>query len=399
MNPEKYIEALSHEKTVATGIAFPKEEYFNRIRKVQNAMEERGLNLLLVSNPNNCYYLTGYYSFGVGNQVIFTLPLSGDPSLIVTSIEIPAAIVNSWVQDVSSVSWQSQHRSGEQVIEVIKRKGFAEKVIGVEASIPGLLASTYQELRQSLPKAEFRNASDLIASIKVVKSTLELECLRKAAKYTLTGIEASLSVISAGVTDNDIAKTGYEAMIGAGSEFMSVQPVVAVGIRSSFTHQTYRRITADVSDTIYLEYGGCHQRYTSPMMRSAFIGKPSDEVLRLSDAVEATLETVLENARPGVSCHDVAVAAKKAHATVTDEIYFLSTYGYSVGASFPPTWAESFQLMEGNELPLLPGMAFHVAIMFRKPGKFGVGISETIIITEKGNEVITAQERSLVVIQ
>ena len=130
---------------------------------------------------------------------------------------------------------------------------------------------------------------------------------------------------------------------------------------------------------MFLEYGGAHQRYTAPMMRTAVIGEPSEEVARVAEAVKDTVTTIIEEARPGRTGHEVAMAAKKVYARVDDMTHFGGTYGYNVGIGFPPTWSEALTwFAEGVEQELRPGMTFHMPITYRAPGRFGVGMSETI---------------------
>ena len=399
MKDQQYIEGLiasSHRSEVA----FPEAEYHERVRKVRKEMEVEGLDALLVTYPCNLYYVGGYYTFGVGNHACLVLPLDGDAALQVTSMEIAAGVVNSWVKNILSADWRGQDNAGEQLAQLIREMGLESGRLGIEPSRPGLLPPVLQSLKASLPLAPLVDASDLVARVRLVKSPMELDFLRKAAGYTRAAINASLEVIRPGILDNDVARVGYDAMIAAGSEFMSVQPIVSSGIRTSYGHTTYRRIPLEVGDNVFLEYGGAHQRYTAPMMRTAVIGEPSDEVRRVAEAVKDTVSTIIQEAKPGRTGHDVAMAAKKVYARVSDETYFGGTYGYNVGIGFPPTWSEALTwFAEGVEQELLPGMTFHMPITYRAPGRFGVGMSETITITEDGCESLTEQERDLYVVR
>ena len=395
MDTAGYIRELS---TTSAGkeMAFSASEYQERVAKVRKAMDETGLDALLVTHPPNLYYLAGYYTFGVGNHACLVLPREGDPTLQVTSLEVPAAVVNSWVRDVVSADWHEQTGAAAQLADIVKDKGLEAKGLGIEPSRTGLLPYIYNQLQRALPAARFQDASDVVAQVRMVKSTAEIEYLKKAAKCTQAAINASLAAVKPGVLDSDVAKVGYEAMIGAGSEFMSVQPIVTSGERTSYTHATYRRVPIEVGDTVFLEYGGCYQRYTAPMMRTAVVGEPSDDVRRVAEAVKATVSRIIETARPGRTHHEVAMEAKKARAPVASETFFSEVYGYNVGIGFPPTWAEGLTfLAEGVDQPLLPGMPFHLPISYRIPGAFGVGLSETILITETGCEILTEQERDL----
>ena len=399
MDADHYIEGLmasSHR----SGVPFPEEEYHTRVGKVRKQMEAEGLDAPLVTYPCNLYHVSGYYTFGVGNHACLILPLDGDAALQVTSMEIAAGVVNSWVKNIFSTDWRDQAGAGEQLADMVKDMGLASGRLGIEPSRPGLLPPVLESLKGSLPEAALMDASDLVARVRMVKSPLELDFLRKAAGYTRVAINASLEAIRPGVLDNDMARVGYDAMITAGSEFMSVQPIVSSGKRTSYGHTIYRRVPLEVGDNVFLEYGGVHQRYTAPMMRTAVIGEPSPEVRSVAEAVKETVSTIIEEARPGRTGHDVAMAARKGYRKVEDVAYFGGTYGYNVGIGFPPTWSEALTwFAEGVDEPLVPGMTFHMPITYRVPGQFGVGLSETIAITEDGCEVLTEEERDLYVVR
>ena len=80
-----------------------------------------------------------------------------------------------------------------------------------------------------MPQATWVDASDLVASIKVIKSPAEIACMRQAARLTSSGMRAAIAVFAEGKTDNDVAAAAYEAIIAGGSETMSLDPIVTVG--------------------------------------------------------------------------------------------------------------------------------------------------------------------------
>jgi Xaa-Pro dipeptidase len=122
-------------------------------------------------------------------------------------------------------------------------------------------------------------------------------------------------------------------------------------------------------------------------------------VLRVVDALEDCVRRIIAAARPGRTCHDVAVEAGKGLARVEGEAFHSGVYGYTVGAQFPPSWVEgSAFFAEGDETVLAPGMVFHLPTCFRVPKRFGVGLSETIVVTEGGCKVLTRPDRDLHVV-
>ena len=84
-------------------------------------------------------------------------------------------------------------------------------------------------------------------------------------------------------------------------------------------------------------------------------------------------------------------------APIRDRIAFHDLYAYPVGIAFPPNWIEnpSFYLSAANPNPLKAGMVFHLPLTLRRLGEYGAGFSETMIITEDGNESLSRIPRSL----
>lgn len=395
MEVAEYIKRLQ-ERVGGRELTFPVAEFEARVAATRQAMDEAGLDALLVTNRVDLHYLAGYHTFGVGNHACLVLPREGAPTVQTTAMEIPSATAAGWIPDVRCVPWVGQGSAGAQLARILREKGLDTKRVGIQPQVAGLLPFILEQVQRAALGMHLIDASHLVARQRLVKSAREIECLRKAAQYTEAGIRASYAAVAAGRNENDVARAGYDAMIAAGSEFMSVQPIVTTGVRTGYSHQTYRRNPLMPGDPVFLEYGGCHLRYTAPLMRTAVLGRPSDKVRRIADAALATLDAVIEAAKPGRTGHEIASIGKRAHAGVSREIFLPGAYGYHVGVGFPPTWADGIGFIaEGVEDVLRPGMTFHLPLAFRCPGEFGIGISETILVTEFGCEPLTTLPRDL----
>jgi len=231
-------------------------------------------------------------------------------------------------------------------------------------------------LAHHLGDATLVDVTDLVGTLRLIKSPAEIDCLRRAALLTGIGVQASLDVIRPGILDNDVCRAGYDAMVGAGADFLSIQPIVTSGKRAGGFHQMHRRVPIEAGDSVFMEYGGCYKRYTAPMMRCAFLGEPDAEMRGLEEAVKATTTTIIDNARPGRIGH------------------------YTIGVGYPPTWADTIGFIHvGSDLVLQPGMTFHLPIGIRVPGRYGISLSESILITETGCEVLTGMPRELTVLK
>lgn len=371
--------------------AFPEEEYRSRTRKTREAMDREGIDVLLVHNTPDICYLTGFQTFFATWYSCLMLPLEGEPVLQTAELEVPAALVHGPVKmGVVTFPWYEAGDAGAHLGPILQERGLAKKRIGVQLS-GGLAAIDYERLRGALPDVAFEDVSDLIFNIRVIKSPAEIVYLRKAAEITAAGIRAAQAALATAKTDNDIGAAATGAMVAAGSEYFSIQPIITTGQRAGLVHLTYKRAPLHAGDAVFMEMAGCYQRYSAPMMRTSVLGEPSQEVLQLAELCRASLELVIENVRPGCTGHEVAQAVRKGLASVKDPgVYYHDYFGYSVGIGFPPTWTDGpMYLAGGVHKPLEPGMVFHTARANRIPGRVGVGISETILVTESGCEVLT----------
>ena len=220
----------------------------------------------------------------------------------------------------------------------------------------GLHVNQHRRLTETLPNASFIDASRLIYEVRKTKSAAEIEYMREAGRLTVLGIEAAMAEIAPGKTDNDLSAACHEAMIRAGSEYFTKWQNIMTGHRTGFHHSFHARFPIAPGDLVYMELGASYKRYDALMMRSASLGPPDDLTLRMTDAMLRTFDVLTSNIRPGRTCHDVAMEAKKAVGSVAEEAFFIENFGYSVGIGVPSIWGEDLIFIaEGVDEPPLAG--------------------------------------------
>ena len=387
-----------NESPLPRELAFDESEYAARVAKTQSRMAADGIDVLLISNTPNLGYLTGYDSSMSCGYTIGILEAIGDVALHASELEAPCALLFSTIRDIEVFHWYDGRDTATQLGQILRDRGAGTKRIGIEMGNAETFASgafdteSYLQLAEALPGASFINATTLVLDVRMVKSAAEIAHMKKAGGYTAIGLKATLDATAEGKTDNQIVAAGYAAMIAAGSELMSIDPMCIAGPHTAYMpHIPYKRVRLEKGYPIYLEYSGCHERYNAPGMRSACIGEPSDGLKRLSDCAIATLELLLTNIKPGRTGDDVAQIAKRGFDGAPEGTFFHGGYGYSIGMGFQPTWTENPQyIAEGSETVLAPGMTFHLPICTWVPGdKYGIGFSESIAVTAEGCETLT----------
>jgi Xaa-Pro dipeptidase len=387
---------VSLELAARPEIAFPTEEYNVRVSRLREQMERQGLDAVLVHTPRGQCYLTGFETIDSWGYRCLVVPREGDLVLAIIEMEEANVYLTSELRKV--VLFRPGQNRVKQTADAIRSMGLGNGRLGVESD--SLLApSRFVELEEGLPDAKWVDATSALARVVLTKSTAEVAYIRRAAAITDLGIEAAFAAATEGKTDQDIAAAAYKAMIGAGSEYMCIQPVVTTGEWSGVPHSTHRRRQLRRRDPVFLEFGACIRRYSGPMMRTATIGAPRDDVRRTADVALAALDHVLGAIKAGATADEVASAGWRDIAKDRAEVFFHGVVAYSVGLGFPPNWADvPLRLLRGGQTYLEAGMVFHLPLACRDRGRYCVGFSETVVVTPTGCEVVGKYPRELVVL-
>lgn len=373
---------------------FDESEFAQRLARVQAGMAEHELDALLVTDPSNVYYLTGYQTFGNAQQFL-VVPRADAPVFVLRELESPLVRYTTWLSDVISFA------DSEPLLEALKRGCRIRapfRTVGMDYQSASLPVSLHQAIIAEFPQWRVSDGKGIIERCRSVKSSAEHALCREAARLTDLGMAAAIEASVAGANENTVAAAAGEAMISAGSEWFANDPIVTAGRRSAIPHTTFCRHPLVQGDPVILEMSASFFRYFGPLMRSVAVGTVSEQVQEFHTTCERALGAALDALRPGVTSHDVHTAAQRVIDERGHTDYFRKRLGYSVGIGMS-SWNEGriFDLKAGDPRRIEPGMVFHMPPALRLPGGFGVGVSETAIVTETGCESLSKLSRALTV--
>lgn len=375
---------------------FPKEELEQRMKLARTALCDAGIDIMIVTGPENIFYLTGQQTPGYYTYQALLLPVDGEPVFIVRQLELMNLVSNSYVSDIQP--YLDNADPVDVTVELIRSRGWQNRKIAIDERGWFLPIAIYKALIENL--GELGNAAGIIEALRVVKSPLEIAKLERAAGYVDEGLRAGLAVVGEGKSDNDFVAAMMFAAIAAGSEYVGMEPLASSGNRTGIPHGTWRRRKLGKNDPAFLEMAGCHDRYHAALMRSAWVGKPPEDAVAMNACCQEALQAALDAVRPGATCasvHEACQAVIDAHG-FTDG--FKKRTGYSVGVSFAPDWGEGsvLSLYTGVERELETGMVFHIPPALRKYGEFTIGVSETVVVTEDGYRQLGTIPRELLIV-
>lgn len=383
------------------GLCFSRDEYKKRLKKLQKSMIKKNIDILLIREPVNIFYICGFNSWGMLQEhTILFVQSQGEPFLLVRKLEKEVVYLTSWLKNENIFTWDDHENPLQKTKELIIDMGWFEKNIAFEKSTKFLSISNFEKLENMLNK-KFLDGSWLVENLRKIKSEDEISCIKKAANYTAIGMKQGLESISPGKTENEIAASIYKAMIEAGSEFPSLQPTVTSGWKSGIPRTTFHRRKLKNGDCLLIEVGAVFNRYTAALMRGALIGKEDREMNLIHNVCIDALEAAISTIKPGITSGKVHDSVQEIvdKAGFHDEFYNKRT-GYSIGCSYPPEWYEGFiiELKKDDQAVLEPGMVFHIPPALRILKRCGTGVSETVLVTNNGCEILTDFPRNLYII-
>jgi Xaa-Pro dipeptidase len=373
--------------------AFPKAEYDGRIARTSALLAKAGIDALVVTGPENIFYLTGQQTPGYYAFQALVLPVEGDPVFIVRQLEYFNFIANTFIKD--AVVYQDGEQPVDCLAGVVRERALAGKRIAIDKRGWFLPIASYEALLEHLGAVV--DGAGLIEQLRAVKSPAEVEKIAAAAAYVDAGMRAGLGSVTAGASENDIAAAMIGAAIAAGSEYVGMEPLVSAGPRTGVPHATWRRRRLKADGPVLLAMAACHDRYHAALMRSAWIGKLPPEAADMEKVCQEALQAALDAIRPGATCEAPHLACQRVIDGAGYTENFKKRTGYSIGISFAPDWGEGgiLSLHTGVATELQPGMTFHIPPALRAYGRFAVGVSETVVVTEDGYRVLGAIERPL----
>lgn len=387
-------------------LTFTKAEYKSRLIKTKESMEQQGIDVLLVTDPANMNYLTGFdaWSFYV-HQLLIVIAEEEKPIWIGRGIDASAAGITTWLDSKNILPYSDDHVQStvkhpmDFVATIIEEKGLSNKTIAAEYDAYYFTAKNYIQLTKQLPNAKFVDGTSLVNWIRIVKSDKEIELIKRAATIVTETMYKGIERINAGVRECDVVADIFHTQISGteefGGDYTSIVPLLPSGEKTSACHLTWTDEKYKEGDPVILELAGCHKRYHSPLARTLVIGKPTPEMEELADVAIEGIEEALAAVKPGATCEEVELAWRKSIEKRGFEKE--SRIGYSTGLNYPPDWGEhTASLRSGDKTVLQPNMVFHMI-----PGiwldTYGIEISETFRVTESGVEVLANVDRKLFV--
>lgn len=381
--------------------------YEQRTRDFQARLADEGVDLAVIHDEDNLFYLSaywGYLSMQFGRPTLLVVPKSGECTVITPSLEAEMARKMTWVDHV--VEW-SDGVGGEwmaRLHEILDGKPGLE--VGIELNKMHPMIQRY--LRDAFSGISICDVDGLLSDMRMVKNPDEIEIMRQAGQVSMAMCQGGIDRIAEGVPEYEVALGVIEGGTRKAAEYLTdegperlfspmiynLQVLQSGGPDLSMVHRrpTVRRVRR--GESVYMCF--CEMNNFKGIKlgfdRQYWVGDVPDEEARLYELTLQAQKAALETMRPGVTAEEVHAAS----AAVYEEAGFGLCYrtGRGVGYSL----IENPQLKFGDKTLIQAGMTFSVDAAISIPEKGATRVGDSVLVTENGFEYLTPFPKELRVV-
>lgn len=353
--------------------------FADRIEQAQLAMGVAGVEAICLSVGSDLPYLTGYRAMALERVTMLIVPREGAPALVVPGLEAARVDVPDGV--FSIVGWAET----EDPIAII------DAILGDAATV-ALGDETWSrfllQLQETNPGRTYRSASDLMSSLRIRKSSGEIDALRRAAQTVDSVVDEMAEVVFSGRSERDVSREIIDRAIANGHDSMDFW-IVASGPNGASPHHEPGDRIIEHGDAVVVDFGGTQNGYRSDTTRMFVVGETPYGFDDAFEAVCAAQSSAVEHVRPGVTAASVDAVAREIIADAGYGDLFIHRTGHGIGMDTH----EHPYLVEGNDQILEAGMAFSIEPGIYNPGEWGIRIEDIVVVTHDGVERLNRTER------
>lgn len=354
----------------------------DRIARVQDQMQRRGLDGLLVSSLHTIRYLTGF----TGTHAL--LFLSSNASTLLTDsryAEQAKMEARNCKRVIVTRNGLYDEASRRRLLDTLERVGFEAQYITY---------AQYRMLRKLFPGVSFASTRELVEEVMVVKDEEEIENIRQAARISDRVFDEVLDIIRPGIPELEIAAEISYLHKTMGAERDAFDTIVASGARSALPHARASQKCIRNGELVTLDFGCVVNGYNSDISRTVAVGRPSQRVRRMYEAVRAAQQEAIESARGGMLARDLDAVARKRIVRAGFGKLFHHSLGHGLGLHVHErprvSRLSKERLMAGSVITIEPGVYV--------PEFGGVRIEDDVVLRENGCDVLNTAPKDLLVV-
>ncbi|QDU87763.1 putative peptidase [Pirellulimonas nuda] len=351
-----------------------------RRKKLRQLVRKAKVDALLVSDPLNVTYLTGF----TGDSAY--LLISQDDELLVTDSRFPLQLAQDcpWLKLVVRESGQKMKAT---LVDVFAKWGLGK--VGVEGGT--MTVGEYNALSEALTDVALEPCDGLVEQLRGIKDKQEIDAVRLACDQARRAFEVVRAGLRPDMTELEAAaELEYQAR-KFGGRGLSFPPIIGVGPGGALPHYGPANVRFGEADFALFDWGVNSGWYVSDITRMVVTGRVTDRFRKLYNVVLEAQLTAIEAIKPGAKLQDVDAAARN----VIEAAGYGKNFRHSLGHGIGLRVHEGVRLAQGEEGLLEAGMIVTVEPGVYFEGWGGIRIEDDVLVTRTGNEVLTTVPKQL----
>lgn len=350
-----------------------------KIKCLREKLKSLNMEGMIVSNPINIKYLTNIEAEGI-------LLITRKENIYITdgryiekvqrTLTIDDDIIITDIKNVSEYDYENFFMYCENV-------GFEEKYV------------TYYKYREYMHKFKINNlveTEDIIEKQRAIKDNFEIDAITKACELTDKCFEHLLKFIKKGMTEKEIAFEIERYFKENGADGLAFPSIVASGINSSMPHSVPTDKKIESGDIITLDFGCVFNGYCSDMTRTIFVDFVQDYTKKIYDLVLKNQMQILEEMKEGANTKNLFKMLESDFNLYDYTLIHALGHGVGMEVHEDPVIGSKKEIILKNNMVMTNEPGIYI------PGKFGVRIEDTVLITKNGCINLTKSEKNYIVI-
>jgi len=290
------------------------------------------------------------------------------------------------------------------LVDALKDQGLREQLeyifikhrietVSVENSY--MTIGALEKYMEMFPQIEFDTSSwlsDFIAKKRMIKTPAELKKIEDAQRIAERAFGKLLTKLKPGVTEKQVAAVLNYYMLELGADGAAFPTIAASGKNSAVPHAQASDKPLENGDFLILDFGAVVDGYNSDMTRTVVIGKPTETMKRVYDAVWSANTDTLKAIRADITGKLLDNVARSTLEAWGYESFFGHSLGHGIGLEVH----EAPTVSAKGDATLKEGMVFTVEPGVYIPHKFGVRIEDMAVVTKNGCVNLTKTPKTLI---
>ncbi len=352
----------------------------DRVRLMRKRLKPTGASALLVTNPCDIRYLTGF----VGDDSWAVVPMRGSKVYILSDFRFEEQI----------------QKEAPHAVVIMRKKSLAEELAGLTKRLkadkiavqPGYVTvSLRKALAKHLGARRILAVDDGMFAQRAVKDAGEVKAIRKALSIQQQAFRETCDFIKPGLSEYEVAAYLEYRMRALGADGVSFPSIIAADANASLPHAVPGKTKIKAGGSVLIDWGAKWGGYCSDLTRVVAVGKMRPKIREIYKIVLDAQMAAIDAIGPGKRQSDIDAVARG----VIQKAGYGDRFGHSLGHGIGldihelPVLASKVQgvLEVGQVVTVEPGIYL--------PGVGGVRIEDDVLVTPKGHKVLSDLPRSL----